>query len=945
MHAYVGRLLAFIMLFVASRVLASDTIYVGPASGVWSAPANWSLGVPSSTDTAIVDGGAPAAVVVSILSSVDVGTLQISAGDQVQLGTGASLNFFGDGANAAILNAGSFNVGGGIISSRLRFGATGIATFSGGGTFSLLGGLSTIDIGNNAGRIVLQDATVRGTGALTGRFTNRSLISADANGNVLTITPATAANSWINTGTMRATGGGILAIGGMSTISNAGGMIEALDGSTVRLINMAAIDGGTLSSSGTGQIRVTPANVATLRNVVNRARIVVDDLSTLRVSGSIVNHNNIDVGGLSNGTLSILGDTFFDGTGTLALLADASNVFGSGRLTNGPGHTIRGRGQIDRNFDFAITNHGLLAADVPGSLLRIDRTSEANSFVNSGIVRAANNGRLLVSTDSLSNYSVLENTGGRFEAMNNSTIQFSSHSGIRGGTFATDGTGVIVTSGTLNLDNVVNTGNLQATGTSRIFIRDTFVNSGSVRLAAAMVLQSDATITGGGEIVGASINGNLSRLTLFDQTIRGAGTLLAGSITMNNYGRVFASGTLTVHPANVGGVGVINNGTFAAMTGGTLVLDNTTSAAFNNSSGTIEAYNGGVVRLGNGLVINGGTLLTHGTGTILVGVASVTLNEVQNHGRIVANGLNPIALHGSFTNFGEIIGAQAGATLRIVPNAGAQIRNDGLITVPTTGTLAISGGGGRQFVGNAPTSADTTGTIAFESNIIASVNGVDTAGALLISGGADVETAYFRPGLLRIDSANARVRAGGETSRVFLLNILNGGALDLADRELIVDYTGASPLAAVRSWIVSGYAGGIWSGAGIRSIDAAESAMTSDRGALGYVEVSDLPDPGLSGVFGDQTSVLVRYTLSGDANLNRRVDISDFSILAANFNGVGNWNRGDFNYDSAIDISDFALLAANFNKSLAVPRSLSIPEPAAALWASVFAGFGRRRRT
>ena len=60
----------------------------------------------------------------------------------------------------------------------------------------------------------------------------------------------------------------------------------------------------------------------------------------------------------------------------------------------------------------------------------------------------------------------------------------------------------------------------------------------------------------------------------------------------------------------------------------------------------------------------------------------------------------------------------------------------------------------------------------------------------------------------------------------------------------------------------------------------------------------------------DDTSVLLHYTLLGDSNLDNVVNISDFSLLAANFNTAGTWYRGDYNYDGTIDIGDFALLAA-----------------------------------
>src|SRR5439155_26258607 len=50
------------------------------------------------------------------------------------------------------------------------------------------------------------------------------------------------------------------------------------------------------------------------------------------------------------------------------------------------------------------------------------------------------------------------------------------------------------------------------------------------------------------------------------------------------------------------------------------------------------------------------------------------------------------------------------------------------------------------------------------------------------------------------------------------------------------------------------------------------------------------------------------------------VDLTDFTILAANFNQAGRtFPQGNFDYDAAgnVDLSDFTILAANFNNAVA----------------------------
>ena len=101
-----------------------------------------------------------------------------------------------------------------------------------------------------------------------------------------------------------------------------------------------------------------------------------------------------------------------------------------------------------------------------------------------------------------------------------------------------------------------------------------------------------------------------------------------------------------------------------------------------------------------------------------------------------------------------------------------------------------------------------------------------------------------------------------------------------------------------------------------------------------------------AGVTVQSDETLLRYTLYGDTNLDRIVDIGDFASVAANFNITDStWFKGDFNYDQITEIADFALLAANFNQALGdVPRGMAVPEPVVGALMAVAVAFGRRRR-
>jgi len=109
----------------------------------------------------------------------------------------------------------------------------------------------------------------------------------------------------------------------------------------------------------------------------------------------------------------------------------------------------------------------------------------------------------------------------------------------------------------------------------------------------------------------------------------------------------------------------------------------------------------------------------------------------------------------------------------------------------------------------------------------------------------------------------------------------------------------------------AGYNSLTWTGNGITS-----SAAAADSDNLTAVGVLDNADPEAGGktTFAgqtvDATSVLVKYTWWGDANLDGRVDANDYDLIDRNFlftpepDHMG-WWTGDFNYDGVIDANDY----------------------------------------
>jgi autotransporter-associated beta strand protein len=289
-------------------------------------------------------------------------------------------------------------------------------------------------------------------------------------------------------------------------------------------------------------------------------------------------------------------------------------------------------------------------------------------------------------------------------------------------------------------------------------------------------------------------------------------------------------------------------------------------------------------------------------------------------------------------------------TAPVILNSNAAItvsnKGDGLqFSGPISGAggLSVAGAGSVTLAGSNSYAGNTTvsGTL-----IVASANSLPSNSSVTIQPGGKVQLAS---GIGQVSLKS--------------LGITGSAALDIANNHLIINYpSGADPIASIAAMILSGYAGGAWTGNGIMSSTAASNAGSY---GIGFADSADTGNPASLA----SNQIEIKYTLLGDANLDGKVNGADFAILATNFNksvsGVSGWDQGDFNYDGKINGADFAFLASNFNKgasqsatelaaldSFAQANDLSltsVPEPAfgtlALLWAGGLLAARRRPRS
>src|SRR5213076_1671721 len=105
---------------------------------------------------------------------------------------------------------------------------------------------------------------------------------------------------------------------------------------------------------------------------------------------------------------------------------------------------------------------------------------------------------------------------------------------------------------------------------------------------------------------------------------------------------------------------------------------------------------------------------------------------------------------------------------------------------------------------------------------------------------------------------------------------------------------------------------------------------------------------------------LVMYTYGGDANLDGKLNVDDYTRIDSNIGlGTTGWYNGDFNYDGKVNVDDYTIIDSNIgiqgpafftSPDSELPGVLSvtaIPEPVSSsiLALTAAAMLSRRRRT
>ncbi|WP_174291873.1 beta strand repeat-containing protein [Sphingomonas bacterium] len=776
-------------------------------NGDWSNAAFWDCGVvPGASDVVRIDAKPGTVSFVTISNSgQSASTVTLDSGDTLSitngsLGVGGG-SFVNNGTIA--LNSSSQLIGTG---GNLMLTGSGIITLSdtgNGGAYLYAQNGNQLTIGSNQ--------FVSGTGYVgndQGVVTNAGVIAATSTqgppGLVLNSqggsggigagngVGAGGTSTFLNTGMLEATGGGLLRFQSGTYENQGAGTILATghdaadNASIVSLENDIRLIGGTLTTTDGGVISAINNGTQFLQGVTlssgSNLTIISD---TVRIDNTLTNNGTITIG--SSGQL--VGETAtsaITGTGTI-VLNDTGNGgaylydYNGTQMTIGSGQTVMGTGYVSVNQG-VLTNNGIIDATStqgpPGLVIDAQGGSGgigANNGVGTGGNAAFLNTNLLEATGG----GLLHLVSGLYENQGNgrilatgagSTVLLDNDVRIVSGTLnSTNGGIVTAANGTQYLQDVALTsGSNLSYSNDTVRIDNTLTNNGTITMDTGGVLVGEtakSAITGTGTIVlNDTGNGavylydyNGTQMTIGSgQTVMGTGYVSANQGVLTNNGIIDATSTQgppgLVIDAQGGSNGIganngvgtngntafLNNNLLEATGGGLLHL---VSGLYENSAtAQISAIGtGSTVLLDNDVRILGGTISSSGGGTVVAANGTQYLQDTTlGTGSNLGYSNDTVRIDNTLTNNGTITIGTGGV---LVGETAASATQPGGSTLAGTGTVVLNDAGNAYlYAFNGSQLTVGNGQLIFGSGQIGLNQGViDNRGNILSNGAITID--------------------------------------------------------------------------------------------------------------------------------------------------------------------------------------------------------------
>jgi hypothetical protein len=253
---------------------------------------------------------------------------------------------------------------------------------------------------------------------------------------------------------------------------------------------------------------------------------------------------------------------------------------------------------------------------------------------------------------------------------------------------------------------------------------------------------------------------------------------------------------------------------------------------------------------------------------------------------------------------GDITVGRGGTTLTftevslvdVVGSAGDDVLDVYDLFVP----MAFTGGGGGDVI------HVLSGTLFAHGDL---GGGGSPEPSVFLSGGARAtfDVSQHLAGLNIADGATATFFAGGSHLYTRSLEINGDGVLDLADNDLLVDYTGANPYATIFIYVITGRRSGT---SGIISLPREEDRVHA------LADNAEWSKASFHGISIDATTIVAKYTYFGDGNLDGAVTGDDYVSVDANLGSGDSWLEGDFNFSGTTTGDDYVAIDANLGNRI-----------------------------
>ncbi|MCY2955308.1 MAG: PEP-CTERM sorting domain-containing protein, partial [Planctomycetota bacterium] len=222
----------------------------------------------------------------------------------------------------------------------------------------------------------------------------------------------------------------------------------------------------------------------------------------------------------------------------------------------------------------------------------------------------------------------------------------------------------------------------------------------------------------------------------------------------------------------------------------------------------------------------------------------------------------------------------------------------------------------------------TTGPLSSAGSIAVIAAQVSAAG-VVNTGSISIDQADFNAGMLvnigtmnvnrsRITSPTVTNAGSISVSQTFLatVGLFNLATIDVVDNLTVQAQANPADLRDVivqQIKLARDAAGGAWTGPGITSLAAVGKsyegvgAFLNDRGDGTPIM------PTFDGRNVDASSILVKHTWNGDANLDGLVNADDYFLADSGYiTQKGGWYNGDFNYDGVVNADDYFQIDSAF---------------------------------